>query len=258
MNQFGQLAGDSYGTADSRPPLVLLHGLSYDHRQWGPVIDELADMDPGRRVLTLDLPGHGASQRRESYGLDEVAAAVHEAVTVAGLRAPVVVGHSLGGAVATSYGATYPVRGVVNVDQPLLVGGFSDMLRGVEPVLRGPDHLDVWQSLLDRMRIDLLPPSARELVRTASTPRQDLLLGYWGELLVTSAEEIGVRTTAQLSQIRELGVGYHYVTGDQVDPAYRNWLESVVPDVDITVLPGSGHFPHLAHPAEFAAVLVGC
>ena len=59
-------------------------------------------LDPGRRVVSFDLPGHGKSPwRAAAYPIDEVAAMVHEAVTEAGLDAPIVGGHSYGGALAT-------------------------------------------------------------------------------------------------------------------------------------------------------------
>jgi pimeloyl-ACP methyl ester carboxylesterase len=254
---FGDLAVDSHGTADDRPPLVLLHGLSYDRRQWGPTLRELALVDPGRRVVSFDLPGHGGSPRRDSYQTDEVAAVVHQAVTEAGLDSPVLVGHSLGGVVATIYAATYPARGVVNVDQPLLVGKFGKVLRQAEPVLRSPAYGEVWDRMLANMHIELLPPAERELVRTATTPRQDLLLGYWNEILVTPPEELGERRMRDLDTIRARGIGYHYVAGDALNPAYRQWLESALPGVAITVLPGSGHFPHLARPAVLAKILAG-
>ena len=50
-------ADDDYG---ARPPLVLLHGLTFD-RLRRPSPAELRRIDPGRRVLALDLPGHGTS-----------------------------------------------------------------------------------------------------------------------------------------------------------------------------------------------------
>jgi pimeloyl-ACP methyl ester carboxylesterase len=54
-----RLAADNdYG---ARPPLVLLHGLTFDRSLWRPSLAELRRIDPGRRVLALDLPGHGAS-----------------------------------------------------------------------------------------------------------------------------------------------------------------------------------------------------
>ena len=55
------LAADDYGNSDDRAPLVLLHGLTFDRSMWRPSLAELHSIDPGRRVLALDLPGHGAS-----------------------------------------------------------------------------------------------------------------------------------------------------------------------------------------------------
>jgi pimeloyl-ACP methyl ester carboxylesterase len=34
------MAADLYGSADERPPLVLLHGLTFDRRIWRPVLAE--------------------------------------------------------------------------------------------------------------------------------------------------------------------------------------------------------------------------
>ncbi|SDZ62181.1 Pimeloyl-ACP methyl ester carboxylesterase [Asanoa ishikariensis] len=252
---FGGLAADILGETDERAPLVLLHGLSFDRRQWSPMLAELARLDPGRRVLAVDLPGHGGSPARDSYGLDEVARAVRAAVVDAGLEAPVVVGHSLGGVLATVYAAAYPASRVINVDQPLLVGGFAAMLRQVEPVLRGPDYGRVWRSMMDRMGVDLLPPEARPLVEAAGTPPRDLLLGYWHEVLTEPVERLTQRRASDLAIIGASGIAYDYVTGAEPDPAYRQWLEAALPDVAVTVLPGSGHFPHLARPRELAGIL---
>lgn len=253
---YGGLAADSQGINDGRPAVVLLHGLGADRRQWGPVRRELALLDPERRVVALDLPGHGGSPRRDSYALDEVAAVVHGAVTEAGLTAPTVAGHSLGGVLATVYGATYPVRGVVNVDQPLLVGGFAEMLRRAEPVLRSPDRGQIWDFLIAGMRPEALPDDMRELVQTA-TPAQELLLGYWNELLTVPAEELTERRTRDLSAIRAKAATYDYVAGDEPATVFLTWLTSVMPEVSITVVPGSGHFPHLAAPADLAKILTG-
>ena len=254
---FGGLAGEIRGTDDDRPPLVFVHGLTYDRRHWGPLLDELATLDPGRRLLTVDLPGHGGSPRWDSYDVDEVVAAIHWAVTEAGLTAPIVVGHSVGGVLVTRYAATRPTRGVVNIDQPLLVGAFGDILRQAEPVLRSPAWREVWDRMLVSMRVDQLPSAARELVSTATCPRQDLLLGYWNEILVGSAEEIGRRHLLDLGVIRAGGVPYRYVTGSEPDPAYLGWLKSALPDLTVTVLPDGGHFPHVVHPRRLAGMLRG-
>lgn len=239
----------------ARPPLVLLHGLTYDRRQWGPLIQALASLDPARRVVAFDLPGHGEAPPLESYDPDEVAALLHDSITAAGFEAPVLVGHSLGGVLATRYAARFPAAGVVNVDQPLLVAGFARMLREAEPVLRGPDFGRVWAGLVAGMGVDELPPEARELVRTATTPRQDLLLGYWAELLTIPAELLAERVGLQLASIRRRGIPYHYVGGHEPDPAFRGWLAEQLPEARVSVLAGCGHFPHLGRPAELAALL---
>ncbi|TDC37117.1 alpha/beta hydrolase [Micromonospora sp. 15K316] len=255
QRRFGGLAADSYGADGGRPPLVLVHGLTYDRSQWGPTVRELAALDPDRRVLALDLPGHGESAGRDTYQVGDVADAIHEAVTEAGLDRPVMAGHSIGGALVTIYAARHPTRGVVNVDQPLLLGPFGELLRRNEPVLRSAEYLQVWESLLAGMGIDQLPPAAQELVRTATTPRQDLLLGYWNEILVTADEAFVAQRVRELERIRSLGIPYHYVAGSEPSPRYRQWLESVLPDVSIDVLPGGGHFPHLADPAALARII---
>src|SRR5260221_4821770 len=139
------LAADGSDKADPGPPLVLLHGLTFDRSLWRPSLDELQRIDPGRRVLALDLPGHGASHGWPSYDVASVASGVHRAVEEAQLQSPVVVGHSIGGVIATVYAAQYPTRGVINVDQPLQVGPFAGLVQSLAGQLRGPAFPAVWQ-----------------------------------------------------------------------------------------------------------------
>ncbi|MFG1604815.1 alpha/beta fold hydrolase [Actinoplanes sp. NPDC049265] len=254
MTMFGKLAGTLTGSADDRPPLVLLHGLTFDRRQWGPLVRELAAVDRGRRVLALDLPGHGGS-RDVAYDTSLVGALVHEAVAAAGLGAPVVVGHSVGGVLATMYAAHFPAAGVVNLDQALIMGPFGDLVRRSEPRLRGPRwREEVWDRLLAGMGVDELPAEGRELVESC-VPRADQLLGYWDDIFRHSDAAIAGMRRDELGVIAARGIGYHWVTSAEPEPVYVRWLTGAVPGVAITVLPG-GHFPHLSHPAEVAALLV--
>src|SRR4051794_23992965 len=106
--------------------LLLIHGLTYDHRTWEPLRRQLA---PGRRVLAIDLPGHGTTPRQDTYPLAEVLETIHQQVTAAGLTDPVIVGHSAGGVIATAYAARFPATAVVNVDQILRLGPFGAAVR---------------------------------------------------------------------------------------------------------------------------------
>lgn len=254
MTTFDTLAGDLTGTMDERRPLVLLHGLTYDRGQWQPLLAELATADPGRRVLTLDLPGHGESPRREVYRLAEVADVIHAAVVAAGLDTPVVVGHSIGAVIATGYAARHPVRAVVNIDQPLLAGPFGAVVRAAVPTLESPQWRTVWDKLLVGLRPEGLPEDVRGLALEGSHPRADLLLGYWDEIIHGTDEAIRAARTQELSTIDRIGAGYHFIPADNPPAPYLSWLRSLLPRLEVTVLPGS-HFPHLGHPHELAKIL---
>ncbi|GAC1341853.1 MAG: alpha/beta fold hydrolase [Myxococcales bacterium] len=83
--------------AGEGPPLVLLHGLNDSHRTWRDVWPRL----PGRRILMLDLPGHGLSGRPDApYTLEWNAGRVARWMEALDLRDADVVGHSYGGGVA--------------------------------------------------------------------------------------------------------------------------------------------------------------
>jgi pimeloyl-ACP methyl ester carboxylesterase len=80
------------------PPIVFLHGLCDSHRTWLKVAPMLAQT---RRVLMLDLPGHGLSERPDaSYALGWHARVVGGWLEALGLENVDLVGHSYGGGVA--------------------------------------------------------------------------------------------------------------------------------------------------------------
>ncbi len=64
---YAGLAADEFGMPDGRPPIVLLHGLTFDRTMWRPALAELQTIDPGRHAITLDLPGHGESPDASTY-----------------------------------------------------------------------------------------------------------------------------------------------------------------------------------------------
>jgi pimeloyl-ACP methyl ester carboxylesterase len=81
----------------SGPPLLLLHGLGSEGRVWEPLLDRLARE---RDVVTLDLPGHGATaplppgERPDPFRL---ATSVAELLDELGWERPHIGGNSLGG-----------------------------------------------------------------------------------------------------------------------------------------------------------------
>jgi pimeloyl-ACP methyl ester carboxylesterase len=252
---FAELAGDlDPGTPDSRPPLVLLHGLTFDRTMWGPALSELARIDPGRQTLTLDLPGHGQSAD-VFRGLDQVVAQLHAAVSAAGFRNPVYVGHSVGIMLAMLLAHENGASGVVNVDAVLQVEPLLRQLERFRDQIYGEDFPAVWAQLFAGLRPDLLPPDGEALVRSTSRPRQDVAIGYWQPSLEFGVDAAVEQVLVGIGAMRGLRIPYLIVAGSEPDDGYRSFLARNFPEAAIKVLPDSGHFPHIAHPEEFARLL---
>jgi pimeloyl-ACP methyl ester carboxylesterase len=251
----GGLAADLYGVADHRPPLVLLHGMTFNRTTWRPLIDRLERLDPGRQVLNIDLPGHGESPGQDSYSPTGVPALLHRVIEEAGLINPVVAGHSAGALGAVWYAGQYPTSGLVIVDQPLLLGPFAALVRSLKDQLEGPGFAAAFQQFYDSLGIGLLPAGPAELVRAAHQPRQRVVTGYWRAMLDGQTAAVDASIEQALAGISRSSVPCHHVAGDELPPGYREWLTARVPSATFDVWPGSGHFVHLAHPDEFAKVL---
>lgn len=254
--QLGPLAGDDTGDDGRHPPIVLLHGLTFDRRTWRPVVDAFRTIDDDRRLVALDLPGHGESSPCPPHDLPHVAAIVHDALEDGGVEAPVMVGHSLAGALVSMYASTFPSAGVVNVDQPPVIAPFAELLKSIEPQLRGPAFEEVWPIFFRSFKTELLPSAARELVEATCNPRQDLVLGYWSMVLERPIEEITAMMDENIGRLAASHVPYVLVAGHQLPEPVAAWMRDRIPQADVRVWDDTGHFPHLAYPDRFAELLV--
>jgi pimeloyl-ACP methyl ester carboxylesterase len=254
------LAGTAYGDpAAGGRPLLLLHGLTFDRRMWDPIA---AALPAGQAALSLDLPGHGRSPALKCHHVEEVVDVVHEAVLDAGMDRPILVGHSISGVAATLYAATHPAAGVVNVDGPLFPPEpFLRTARAVAPRLRGERFHRAWSVFRNHMRIDRVPQPQRAHLAAAYDAEPGQVLSYWAELLDGEADHttacISRRTDAMLDRVRRACVPYVGVFGNPVSEADRAWLVDRVPHAQVLAWPVGHHFPHLADPARFVALLSG-
>jgi pyruvate dehydrogenase E2 component (dihydrolipoamide acetyltransferase) len=138
------------------PPLVLLHGIGADRREW---ILSMPLLSRRRRVLAFDLPGHGLSDppdTRAAIRIRTFADAIVEAIEAAGVSRVDLLGHSLGGAIALDLVKRHPrlVRRLVLVaaaglppaeglsplamSLPFLPNGFADSRRLLSATVRTP------------------------------------------------------------------------------------------------------------------------
>lgn len=162
-------AGDPAG-----PPLILLHGYTDNSRSWS----LLAPLLPGRRLLMLDLRGHGGTEAPACcYGMDSLAHDVAGFMQAMGIDRADIVGHSMGSTTGAVLAAFYPdrVNRLVLISTAVAVpGGGSDWLWANVPGL--PDVIDpnsefmlAWYWNPNPVPADFID---RERAESAATPRQ--------------------------------------------------------------------------------------
>src|SRR5205085_9563836 len=100
------------------PTIVLVHGLGSRSSHWLATARRLAR---NHRVVLVDLPGHGASAMPEPLTLERATNSLDLALAALGREPVVLVGHSVGGLVATAEAIAHPdrVRGLVLVETAL-------------------------------------------------------------------------------------------------------------------------------------------
>ncbi len=253
-SRWAGLTGREHGdeTATGRP-IVFLHGLTFDHRMWNPVLELL----PGRRAIAFDLPGHGGAPLVRESGLAPVVDAVHDAVLEADIDMPVVVGHSIGGPIAALYATTYPAAGVVSIEAPIRLEPFAGLLASVRPQLTGDRFDEAWTIFQQSMRMDRVPMPRRKLLRVGERASQEVVLNYQADLLEGPLDEVVRRRDDGLDRLRRLRMPYVSLHSNPVDEDERAWLVERLPQAEVVVWPVGHHFPHLADPARLAALVTG-
>lgn len=240
--------GLAYDITGTGTPVVFLHGLTFDRRTWRPIIDHLAG---AVRSLVIDLPAHGESHGKP-VALHEAADQVHQLVQALGLERPVVVGHSIAAGIAGSYAAAYATRGIVFVDQATEVLPFAQMLHKAAPMLRGPGFRQFWANAIeDSLGIQRVPEPVQGLVRASHVVDQQVVVGYWNQVLTTEPVDLQTWIDDQVSSTHTPCLA---VFGRRATPGERERLQRL-PDTQIEEWNGDGHFVHLVDPARFATRL---
>jgi len=228
-------------------PVILIHGITENLSAFDPVA---ALLTPHYDVVAVDLRGHGQSLREEPYDLLTMAQDVHDVVLELQLESPLMVGHSLGGTVVSAYGAMFPTRGVINVDQSLELASFKEQLALAEAALRGTnEEFQAAISFIFELMRGALPDDEWRRVSALRHAEQNVVLGVWSLIFEASVEELTATVEGVAGALR---VPYLSLHGSDPGAHYAPWLTGLVPTAVVEVWENLGHYPHLCDPVRFA------
>jgi pimeloyl-ACP methyl ester carboxylesterase len=246
-----RVAVRAWGPAGA-PGVVLVHGGAAHSGWW----DHVGPLLSAHRVVALDLTGHGDSDRRPEYDPFLWAREVVAVASAADLHRPVVVGHSMGGWVATTVAVEHAaeVSSVVVIDSPL-----ND---------RPPDE----QRLQERRRPHRVYPTQEEaLARFRTLPPQDVVLPYVRDHVARGSlravdggwtwkfdpDFFGTRLRLR-DLLPHVAVPLTVLRCEHglVTPAMATEMAGLVAGgLPVVELPDSGHHPMLDQPLTLVAVL---
>ncbi|HEX4832825.1 MAG TPA: alpha/beta fold hydrolase [Trebonia sp.] len=243
----------SGASADGAPALVLIHGWGCSAADWDGLTGHLP---PGRRVIAVDLPGHGASTTTApAVSIGDYAGQVAAVLDAEGLAAAVAVGHSLGGAVALELAGRRPelVSRVVGMDTYHYLQVYPAQAEAAIEELMGGFRADLdagVDALIALSSIPSTPPAVQEHVKRSTLSAQ--------YPLVLTALESGLRWDLDAALAAARAPVSAIIAAELADPVA---LERYRDRIAFHPVPGVSHYLLLEDPeataAALAAVLAG-
>ena len=258
------LAGERRGRVGA-PAVVLLHANVADRRSWHGVLDALEgdDLD----LVAYDRRGFGETPASDAEftHLDDLLAVLDEA----GIGRALLVGNSMGGAVALDLALTQPERvsgllllgpGVTGMtdegeDSPYEVDPATGMLFGAVSEAQEEGDLDEAAEILVHIWLDGPTQPAGRVTGAA----RDLAVSMNRSIHeVAAPDEAGDSGPATWHRLGEIDVPALVTWGDLDIPADLPWYRATadrLPQAEARLLPGVAHLPGLEQPSLVAALV---
>lgn len=247
-----------HDTAGTGTPLLLVHGVGSSMTTWGELPRTLSET--GRRVITVDLIGHGAScGGNGDFSLGANASALRDLLDHLGVERVHLIGHSFGGGVSLQFAYQFPER----IESLVLIssGGLGTdvhaglraaSLPGSEWVLRAAVSPRVvrilgWTaSTLGTLGLRHRGISERTLVKLQQLQDERRLIGFVSTVRsVVGPEGQRVQALDKLGRLRPENVLIIWGDADSMVPMEHGiTAHGLLPGSHFVQVPDAGHHPH--------------
>lgn len=230
------------GNTKAKNALVLIHGWTCTADFWKDTYNAF----PQYRVITIDLPGHGRSDKPKlSYSLEHFARALHAVLQDAGVKNAVLVGHSMGTPIARQFYRLYPKQtlGIVIVDGPLRpLAPKADMEKFLAPMrVNYPENS---AKFVDGMLKSVSDRSLAKFIRDSmlATPEHVALSAMDGmnDEKIWTTDRIDVPVLAVMAPLAA-----------NWPPGLKEAYTNLAPNIDLHEWSGVTHFLMMERPADF-------
>jgi pimeloyl-ACP methyl ester carboxylesterase len=239
-------------------PIIFLGGFAEPSWVWVQVAHRLAH---DHRVYALDLPPFGYSERKGPYTLAGWTRLVRDFAAHFGLENPLIVGHSLGAAVAVNIGLQAPANtaGVVLLDGDALPVGGPHWIANlfINPyyttLFRLVTHAD-WlvRQVLEEAFGPIHPPITGAVVDAFERPfRVDGTENGFHDLFRGGVQGLTLADLERLRVPRLVLWGQH----DTVDDLKAGRTSARALGVKLIVIPRAGHLSMLGQPEAVASAI---
>lgn len=223
--------------------LVLIHGWTCNLDNWRV---QMPDFAKRNRVIAIDLPGHGQSDKPQiTYSMELFARAVEAVLRDAKVKRAVLVGHSMGTPIARQFYRKYPKKtlAIVIVDGPLRPFADKATMDGLIAGFRGPNYKEAVSQLFAGFFGPSLSAEARERINASilNTPQYVLVSAMEGmaDASIWGEDKINVPVLAIMAKSPFFGAN--------VEQFYRG----IAPRLEFQMWDGVGHFIMMEKPKEF-------
>ncbi|HXM36504.1 MAG TPA: alpha/beta hydrolase [Pyrinomonadaceae bacterium] len=231
----------SYGKG--REALVFIHGWSCNLDYWR---DQIPDFEKRSRVIAIDLPGHGLSDKPQLvYSMDFFARAVDAVLRDARVERAVLVGHSMGTPIARQFYRKYPKNtlAIVIVDGALRPFGDKKMMDTFIASFRGPNYKEAGSQMFAAMAGPQLSTELKERIQASflNTPQHVLVSAMEGmaDDSIWGQDKINVPVLAIMAK------------SPFYPPDTKEFYHSIAPSLDFQMWEGVGHFLMMEKPKQF-------